>query len=62
MDVVRTAAGVDEAAAVEAACSHFVQIVDVLVTKIVEVETPTLVVVNPFEVCVSVTGQRVVLV
>lgn len=47
---VRTPAGVEEARAGELACSHRVQIVDVEVIKIVDVETPTEVVVKPLEV------------
>ena len=45
VEVVTTPAGVEEAC-----CSHFVQMVLMLVIKIVLVETPTLVVVRPLEV------------
>jgi len=50
VELVRTPAGVDEARAEDVFCSHLVQIVEVLVMRIVLVETPTLVLVTPFEV------------
>jgi hypothetical protein len=51
VELVTTPAGVEDARGVEVVfCSHLVQIVDVLVTKIVLVETPTDVVVKPLDV------------
>lgn len=61
VELVTTPAGVEDARVDSVAeCSHFVQMVLVVVIKIVLVETPTLVLVTPLEVCVAVTGQRVV--